>query len=777
MDPRVLEVQTWVNANYFAVPGYSLAPVTGKTGWSTMYSLTMALQHELGISPVIESFGPSTMAAYKAYGELTQGNVPNNQKGERIVYIIQGACWCKGYNPGGFNGVFGSETKRAISDLQKDANLPITDGKVYDYIFKALLSMDAYVLTPGGDPKIQMMQRDLNNKYFRTSGVQPTDGHYQRGTNRALIYGIQTEQGIPASQQTGSAGPTTRDRLPLLQYGNSGVFVKFFQYALYVNNYDTGSFDGIFGRGTQNVVKEFQGFVKLTPDGYVGKSTWLSALVSTGDPSRKGTASDCITEITPARAQSLINSGYETVGRYLVNVPGGLNKKIQPGEIQTILNAGLSIFPIFQTFGNGISYFNSERGRTDAIEAYQAAKSFGFKKDTIIYFAVDFDALGGDIPGSVVPYFKAINSQLSLMGSPYKVGVYGARNVCIQVSEAGAAVTSFVSGMSTGFSGNLGYPLPSNWAFDQISTISIGSGDGYINIDNNIKSGKDNGQFSVGEVPKALNEDCFNQMQSIWDVAIEYVNEHMDGDLSKVSYLTANYYRKGKYVGGIWDLTVGAFNNEFYEYVNQALSMTIDDIIPLIDPLTGEDNDLPHLLAGAQAIAEFPDIPIISTHIRDYAAWAGDLYTSVADILAISDSYEGDRFDQVYKASMDVIASTSVPSSFGYSDYISDIDGLIIGERLAKSGSIPLVDLFRDYYTNDVSKRYQLFYETKFDSDRDEITQQAYQYLMGGGDLLAARYLISRSLANPIPGYDLQDANAISLAFRDKLLEYIEEYK
>lgn len=51
--------------------------------------------------------------------------------------------------------------------------------------------------------------------------------------------------------------------------------------------------------------------------------------------------------------------------------------------------------------------------------------------------------------------------------------------------------------MSTGFSGNLGFPLPDNWAFDQISTITLGSGDRQIEIDNNIKSGRDNGVSKV----------------------------------------------------------------------------------------------------------------------------------------------------------------------------------------------------------------------------------------------------------------------------------------
>src|SRR5690606_26092524 len=47
------------------------------------------------------------------------------------------------------------------------------------------------------------------------------------------------------------------------------------------------------------------------------------------------------------------------------------------------------------------------------------------------------------------------------------------------------------------YSGNLGYLLPENWAFDQISTVTVGSGASSIEIDNNIYSGRDAGQSSV----------------------------------------------------------------------------------------------------------------------------------------------------------------------------------------------------------------------------------------------------------------------------------------
>ncbi|WP_245917498.1 peptidoglycan-binding protein [Bacillus canaveralius] len=239
-DVMVYEVQRWVNSTYQGMPGFIPAPENGKTGWSTMYALTRALQIEFGLTPV-DNFGNGTAQAYRNWGEMELGKVPDTLQGQRIVRILQGGMFCKGYNPGGFTGTFGEGTKNAVIKLQTDANLPARDGKVYDYVFKAFLVMDAYVLMAGGDLRVREIQRDLNYYYFSTAGVQPCDGHYQRGTNRALIYGIQTEEGIPASQQTGAVGPSTTDRLPTLSVGSSGNFVKLFQFALYLKNFDPGA--------------------------------------------------------------------------------------------------------------------------------------------------------------------------------------------------------------------------------------------------------------------------------------------------------------------------------------------------------------------------------------------------------------------------------------------------------------------------------------------------------------------------------------------------------
>ncbi|AUS28400.1 hypothetical protein C1A50_4252 [Paenibacillus polymyxa] len=283
-------------------------------------------------------------------------------------------------------------------------------------IFKALLNMDAFVNI--GDPKIREIQQKLNRDYYRILfeplGLIPCDGIYARSTNKALIYALQVEEGIP--KPNGSFAPSTTSLCPTLSVGSTQTkFVSLLQYALYFNEYDPGRFDGVFDQGVKTAVTNFQKFTKLTANGAAGKQTWASLLVSTGDKNRKGTACDCITTIIPARAQTLKNNGYTTVGRYIVET-SKLSKKIKEGELDTIFAAGLSVFPIFQYSANSLSYFSATQGAIDARRALVAANNYGFEPGTIIYFAVDYDAVDGEVTSHLLPHFQALHNKMEGLG-------------------------------------------------------------------------------------------------------------------------------------------------------------------------------------------------------------------------------------------------------------------------------------------------------------------------------------------------------------------------
>ena len=58
MDQMVLKAQQWVNATYSSVSGYNPCTENGMTGWETIYCLTRALQHELGITALSRRTSP-----------------------------------------------------------------------------------------------------------------------------------------------------------------------------------------------------------------------------------------------------------------------------------------------------------------------------------------------------------------------------------------------------------------------------------------------------------------------------------------------------------------------------------------------------------------------------------------------------------------------------------------------------------------------------------------------------------------------------------------------
>lgn len=161
MDEMVLKTQQWLNSTYKGKSGYNEIPEDGSTGWGTMEALTRALQIELGISSPNGNFGPATSAAF---GELSFGSSKTNQ-----VYILQGALFCKGYNPGGFTGTFADHTEEAVIKLQSDAGLSNTNGIVNSLLMKSLLTIDAFVLLNyggyNGDANIRTIQQNLNRDY------------------------------------------------------------------------------------------------------------------------------------------------------------------------------------------------------------------------------------------------------------------------------------------------------------------------------------------------------------------------------------------------------------------------------------------------------------------------------------------------------------------------------------------------------------------------------------------------------------------------------------
>ncbi len=514
----VYVTQTWLNRTYGNDSRFERIPVEdenvkGRTGWTTIYALTRAFQIELGITQTADNFGPTTVARFNE--RWPNGIQPAGPDEEDNVYaIIQGAMWCKGYSSGHYadDGTldrhFDDLVAAHIMELKMDAGLSAPDGVVTLNVMKALLSMDYFVIGAGtgGDEGIRSIQQALNRDYEDYIGLRPCDGIYGRGTNEALIYALQKEEGLDIDTANGYFGPTTKRLCPTLP-DTAGVIdastelhlIRLLQYSLYCNGFKNYGILGVFNSTTEQAIKNFQTHYALERNGIADLTTWMSLLTSCGNPDRPAKACDCATILTAEKAATLKNAGYEVVGRYLSGtVVGGASKALSREEIQIIFDAGLRFFPIYQGGAYYAEYFTEEQGRKDAYYAYSYATQLGIPANTIIYFAVDYDAMDYEVTQRIIPYFRAVHEGMQNWNK-YRVGIYGARNICTRVSKKGYAFSSFVGDMSTGFSGNLGFTIPDNWAFDQFTTVTIGSGAGKIEIDKDGYSGRDTGVTFITE--------------------------------------------------------------------------------------------------------------------------------------------------------------------------------------------------------------------------------------------------------------------------------------
>lgn len=165
MDEMVLKAQKWVNATYEMHAGFQKSPENGKTGWSTMFALTMGLQVELGVSELSENFGPTTLGMLVNQYPVIDGSkgIPKN-----VIKLIQSAMYCKGYDGDDISGIYSVFVSNGIKKLQKEIGLSENErnGSVTPKLFKALLTMDAYIVIGNGTEKMRSIQQWLNRKYI-----------------------------------------------------------------------------------------------------------------------------------------------------------------------------------------------------------------------------------------------------------------------------------------------------------------------------------------------------------------------------------------------------------------------------------------------------------------------------------------------------------------------------------------------------------------------------------------------------------------------------------
>ncbi len=473
VDSMLLKSQQWLNENFSSNSSFGSVPEDGTSRRATVNGCIRALQIRLGIVNTADNFGQGTESLFKSTYKngIVQQEYPSTEE-DKVYGIIQCALWTKGYSTGSSSITkhFYDGTGNAVKALKRDLGISSDSSTVTLNVMKFLLSMKQSKKVSGGIDDIRTIQQRLNNRYEPYIGLIPTDGSMTRETSKALIIALQITEDIDPSLATGNFGKTTKERLPVLpdtinslSSEKKNEFVDLIRYSLCANGIQVSLDTSEWNTEVSDAIGEFQQLMKLPYNKKADVNTWMSLFLSSGNPDRSSVASDTRFEMTSARIEYLKENGISIVGRYLT----GDSKSLRPGEAQRLLNAGIRFFPIFQEtyYSDNVTKYNYNLGVSDARKAISKARQYGIPAGNIIYFAIDFDPTQDQIDTYVVPYFQAIKENIG----EYCVGVYGTRNVCWNLINIAKA--SFVSDMSTGYSGNKGFKMPRNWNFDQFSEI------------------------------------------------------------------------------------------------------------------------------------------------------------------------------------------------------------------------------------------------------------------------------------------------------------------
>ena len=753
-DPMVLEAQRWLNRTYGNKTGFGSVVENGKTGWATINALIRALQIELGITATVNNFGPGTQSRFKNRwpNGISQNTADNNVHG-----IIQCALWCKGY-PAEYGGIttrFTSNVADSIRALKSDIGIANNSSTIDLELMMVLLSMKQFRLLAdyGGKLSIRAAQQSINRQYKNYTGIIPTDGLYGREMNTALIQVLQAIQGFTPAQATGNFGEGTRSRLQTIDSGTS-QWVWLATVALICNGYSLSP-TSTWNNGIADHLRRFQQVHALPVTGVVDPTTWMSLLTSKGDPDRDCVACDTRFEITDELAGHLKADGYKIVGRYLTE-PGqeGLEeseyfKALRTGELERIVSHGLQYFPIFQEYSTALRHFTAETGARHAAEAQAAAQRLGIPA-TVIYFAVDYDATDPEVTSNILPYFQAVKA--SLKGG-YRVGIYASRNICTRVASAGYSVASFVSDMSTGFSGNLGFPIPHNWVYDQFHEISRYRGkwdldrvafSGRIAAVGSVITSSGYPQPTVPyQAPPVPNLAAITPFVQILPLIRNLETAYYDfASGAWRNYLTHQSYQPSEVVPGVlrylardylkeWKFSAAASTTQdivFERYLNDHhpnLVNSLDTYIgeqrtPYTDTRRQGKNDLAHL---AYTLYCYLYASLSPDH---WAGWAGDLATGMRDLHRYMQEHPNlDRqrvantligADPNYPAAYFIdagIDTSSLGVSCNFTDICDDADAIALTPMIQQLGNNDLRSLssaMEQYYRNIVTaNRYSVY--------------------------------------------------------------------
>lgn len=737
VDLWVQKAQGWLNTTYQNVPGYQVIDADGYTGWNTMFALTRAIQIELGITALSDTFGPTTFSKLSSqYPTIASGTTNTN-----IVAIVQCALWCKGYAGNDYTAIgFGrwdSTTSSSVATLRADMGLEPT-ASIFPKLMKSMLTLDSYLLRPNGSALVRTIQQSLNGRYSGRQDftLMPTDGVVSRDVSTGLVYAVQYEIGMADGVANGNVGPGTQTGLKSAAAavsqgstdGSSRYWVHLFQAALAFNGAYDGSYNGTFSASMATTASAFQAFAGLPQTGKADFATWASLLVSTGDPNRPAAGFDCSQEVSSTLAGQLKSNGFTRAIRYL-NGTGG--KRIGSSELDRLWDAAMRWVPVYQEYNDAATEFSYDQGRAQGQRMVVRLRQLGVQSGATAYLAVDFDATDDDIDAVVLPHFRGVADAFALsVGRSYNLGVYGTRNVASRLAASNLTSSTFVSDMSTAYSGNLGFRLPTDWAYDQIQNLSSAAEGGpySIEIDRDVvrKGAPSVGREDVLPTPRLFANGTPSDYDQafFWtfaglQYAVEASRPQADGAVTirVMNEIVLNWLQKPTYwlgdgislAGLAWSTAVTPQPTGATPEATHAIdgtrvafeSVAGGETYPA--PATSLDSpvavarfgDTAHWAASTRAWLAWPTASADDISIGDLASWGLDLVTFWAD-------YDAERAKQpsgvldVAEWTKQTLGGPADSSHFDAGDLRADMAAYLVADAMRSDPTRPLDDIVRE---------------------------------------------------------------------------------
>lgn len=685
-------------------------------------------------------FGSATTDAFesKINWITSESNTSPN-----ILKILSGSLWCKGY-AGLYAGVTPSFDAMLVSivnariDVGLGSSAPGVDAK----FMRSLLSMDAYKvpLFSEGSGSIREVQQWMNRTYStrRDFNLIPCDGVFSRQVQTALLLSLQYEFGMLDGVANGNFGPGTREQLAkqatvrIDDVDSSRNFVRLYQATLRFNHYDV-TFNGTFDSLTSTCTENFQRFMELPVTKVGDYTTWCNLLVSSGDTTIKTKGFDTNKQLTLAMAMEAATNGYTHVGRYTV----GREKFITASELDSLRKAGLRLVPLHQRFNNNVSTMTYEAGRIQGREAIERGRVLGFPDGTTIYFSVDFDPVGEVIKGPVTDFFTGIKDVMeSVLETKFRVGIYGTRNTCQLVINKKKAESAYVAGMSTGFSGNMGFPMPTDWHYNQIVEVTESLGGTRIGIDHVVVSSKAASVDLTSLVTPPVELVNGDRTETGFDIIFEWsIKAEVECEIALKKASTPifrtdlyapliyqyilDWLRSDEYTGLAWQAYLVAIDTSELAAASRAVCL---QALGSMTPAVPNTSDPSHWAATALGYIVWG----LPTEHGNYGL--GDLGGWPLDLLQVWGSYLNDKITQ----DLEPWAKTQVGGSlgsFGYEDFIADADAWLLVKELQTTKR--LSESLRRLQKYSPNMRIKKFYNERFGGSEQNVID-AFQRVADG---------------------------------------------